>query len=920
MFHHVSSDMMESRLMVLLLLCSVAHVTEAQLLSVTTTNSFINTTSCGTTKLCVFSSPNCNLTGTSNCFFSSTKYNNSILTVEMSGTTSGYVALALTPATNPLIVLGTVGFVCGNNDSGPFFETVSQNGVVLTPANMATLNITNVQALVTSSQSVIQCTFNVAFLNISIPANVQLPSNLAILTGTSTGTTLGSATTVFSSSGTLDLANPASNVLGTITSVGCGTTKLCVFSTANCNLTGTSNCFFSSTKYNNNILTVEMSGTTSGYVALALTPATNPLIVLGTVVFVCGNNNSNLFFGTASQAGVVLTPANMATLNITNVQALVTSSQSVIQCTFNVAFLNISIPANVQLPSNLAILTGTSTGTTLGSATTVFSSSGTLDLANPASNVLGTITSVGCGTTKLCVFSTANCNLTGTSSCFFSSTKFNNNILTVEMSGTTSGYVALALTPATSPLNWLGTVVFVCGNNNSNLFFGTASQAGVVLTPVNMPILNITNIQALVTSSQSVVQCTFTVTINTIIPANIQLPSNLAILNGTSTGTTLGNATTVFSSSGTLDLTNPASNVLGTITSVGCGTTKLCVFSTANCSLTGSSSCFFSSTKFNNSILTVEMSGTTSGYVALALTPATSPLNVLGTVVFFCGNNNANLFFGTASQNGTVLTPASMTALNITNVQASVTSSQSVIQCAFNVAFLNISIPANVQLPSNLAILTGTSTGTTLGSATTVFSSKTTLDLANPASNLQGMNITSVGCGTTKLCVNNAANCNPAVNSSCFFASAQLINQNFTFQLSGPTTGYVALGLSQLGTSVVFVCGSNSSNFLFTPATLVGTALLPVNLNTVYSVQGAVSQNLVQCIFNTSSILNITGLKSTNTSFRIAIMNGSINGNQLGPANVVFDSLQAVNLNSSPTITAHVLAVLFSALTLCLLY
>ncbi|XP_047678061.1 uncharacterized protein LOC113647013 isoform X5 [Tachysurus fulvidraco] len=920
MFHHVSSDMMESRLMVLLLLCSVAHVTEAQLLSVTTTNSFINTTSCGTTKLCVFSSPNCNLTGTSNCFFSSTKYNNSILTVEMSGTTSGYVALALTPATNPLIVLGTVGFVCGNNDSGPFFETVSQNGVVLTPANMTALNITNIQGSVMNSPSVIQCTFNVAFLNISIPANVQLPSNLTILTGTSTGTTLGNATTVFSSSGTLDLANPTSNVLGTITSVGCGTTKLCVFSTANCNLTGTSNCFFSSTKYNNNILTVEMSGTTSGYVALALTPATNPLIVLGTVVFVCGNNNSNLFFGTASQAGVVLTPANMATLNITNVQALVTSSQSVIQCTFNVAFLNISIPANVQLPSNLAILTGTSTGTTLGSATTVFSSSGTLDLANPASNVLGTITSVGCGTTKLCVFSTANCNLTGTSSCFFSSTKFNNNILTVEMSGTTSGYVALALTPATSPLNWLGTVVFVCGNNNSNLFFGTASQAGVVLTPVNMPILNITNIQALVTSSQSVVQCTFTVTINTIIPANIQLPSNLAILNGTSTGTTLGNATTVFSSSGTLDLTNPASNVLGTITSVGCGTTKLCVFSTANCSLTGSSSCFFSSTKFNNSILTVEMSGTTSGYVALALTPATSPLNVLGTVVFFCGNNNANLFFGTASQNGTVLTPASMTALNITNVQASVTSSQSVIQCAFNVAFLNISIPANVQLPSNLAILTGTSTGTTLGSATTVFSSKTTLDLANPASNLQGMNITSVGCGTTKLCVNNAANCNPAVNSSCFFASAQLINQNFTFQLSGPTTGYVALGLSQLGTSVVFVCGSNSSNFLFTPATLVGTALLPVNLNTVYSVQGAVSQNLVQCIFNTSSILNITGLKSTNTSFRIAIMNGSINGNQLGPANVVFDSLQAVNLNSSPTITAHVLAVLFSALTLCLLY
>ncbi|GAA6112330.1 haze protective factor 1-like isoform X1, partial [Tachysurus ichikawai] len=179
-----------------------------------------------------------------------------------------------------------------------------------------------------------------------------------------------------------------------------------------------------------------------------------------------------------------------------------------------------------------------------------------------------------------------------------------------------------------------GTVVFVCGNNNTNPFFETASQAGVVLTPVNVNALNIANVQASVTSSQSLIQCTFNVTINTtflniIIPANVQLPSNLAILNGSTTGTTLGNATTVFSSNTTLDLANPASNLQGTITSVGCGTTKLCVFSTPNCILTGSSSCFYSSTKYNNGILTVEMSGTTSGYVALALTPATSPLNVL---------------------------------------------------------------------------------------------------------------------------------------------------------------------------------------------------------------------------------------------------------------------------------------------------
>ncbi|KAI5612525.1 mucin-5AC-like isoform X2, partial [Silurus asotus] len=56
------------------------------------------------------------------------------------------------------------------------------------------------------------------------------------------------------------------------------------------------------------------------------------------------------------------------------------------------------------------------------------------------------ITRNGCGTTKLCMSSVSGCDPSGNSSCFFSSTQLNNTILTVELSGTTLGYVALGLT------------------------------------------------------------------------------------------------------------------------------------------------------------------------------------------------------------------------------------------------------------------------------------------------------------------------------------------------------------------------------------------------------------------------------------------------------------------------------------------
>lgn len=66
-------------------------------------------------------------------------------------------------------------------------------------------------------------------------------------------------------------------------------------------------------------------------------------------------------------------------------------------------------------------------------------------------------------------------------------------------------------------------------------------------------------------------------------------------------------------------------------------------------------------------------------------------------------------------------------------------------------------------------------------------------------------NITDTDCGRSKLCVSSEPDCNPEGNSSCFFVSTQSSNAVLTVELSGTTSGYVALGLNRTSTSFPLV-------------------------------------------------------------------------------------------------------------------
>ncbi|KAL0970085.1 hypothetical protein UPYG_G00236950 [Umbra pygmaea] len=178
------------------------------------------------------------------------------------------------------------------------------------------------------------------------------------------------------------------------------------------------------------------------------------------------------------------------------------------------------------------------------------------------------------------------------------------------------------------------------------------------------------------------------------------------------------------------------------------------------------------------------------------------------------------------------------------------------------------------------------------------------------------VNISTVGCGSTKLCGFQSAGCTPG--SSClFFSAKQSMGQIFNFELVGPSSGFIALGLSttQGGNATAYVCANSSNNLvllsvLYNPQTN-STPLSSQNISGNATVYG----KTMQCSF-TASVPNATTFRSPSTSFFIAGYFGSfVDGNPVTIVQVissqVLDLLIPANVTglfvattAGPTITS----------------
>ncbi|XP_072219139.1 putative ferric-chelate reductase 1 [Leuresthes tenuis] len=185
--------------------------------------------------------------------------------------------------------------------------------------------------------------------------------------------------------------------------------------------------------------------------------------------------------------------------------------------------------------------------------------------------------------------------------------------------------------------------------------------------------------------------------------------------------------------------------------------------------------------------------------------------------------------------------------------------------------------------------------------------------------NNKEVNITRTGCGVTKLCVETPDNCDPTGNSSCLFGSVTAGTPmppngvNMSFELSGNSSGYIALGLTlneTMGINMLFICGQNGSDmFFFQAVSKNGTSEMFEVLNRdVMEIRGTVNGDMIQCEFNVPG-LNATNTRSFHaTTFIVILGHGNVIGGSPGPLRVALttnplnlaDPASNVNTTSMP--------------------
>ncbi|KAK7157313.1 hypothetical protein R3I93_008711 [Phoxinus phoxinus] len=300
----------------------------------------------------------------------------------------------------------------------------------------------------------------------------------------------------------------------------------------------------------------------------------------------------------------------------------------------------------------------------------------------PTTSLTSNITRNECGKTKLCLDTPKGCDPSGSSQCFFTSVVFTNTSVTVELSGNSTGYIALAA-GLTSNISQDGNIIFVCVNNNSRLFFQTKTLYNNTLEITNIP--NVTNIQGLIQSS--LIQCVFTIHIdetvtfflssgngthfNTSDIANSQILMFLDIWKGSTNGTVLGAPTSELGSSVLVNLANVNStNVVSTPAGTTAGTTANTTAGTTANTTAGTTANTTAGTTASTTANTT--AGTTAGTTANT-TAGTTANTTAGTPAGTTTNTTAGTTAGTTA-NTTAGTTAGTTANTTAGTTANTTA------------------------------------------------------------------------------------------------------------------------------------------------------------------------------------------------------------------------------------------------------
>ncbi|XP_038587506.1 putative ferric-chelate reductase 1 [Micropterus salmoides] len=201
---------MDNRLILAVLFLTLSWIsvgTYAQ--TVSTLETPLNRTGCGTQQLCAAQPSNCDPSSGSCFFFSAQQQSGQNFMLGLSGQSAGYIAASLAP--NTTLAGNVTTYVCAKNGSAVQFISTFLNNGTLIPT---TLNVSSVKGRLNGTT--IQCTFDA-----TVPDQATKTINLAIIISSGTFDiltgALGKPDFKFRS-GLVDLSNPNATVTNLLSS------------------------------------------------------------------------------------------------------------------------------------------------------------------------------------------------------------------------------------------------------------------------------------------------------------------------------------------------------------------------------------------------------------------------------------------------------------------------------------------------------------------------------------------------------------------------------------------------------------------------------------------------------------------------------------------------------------------------------
>ncbi|KAM4722879.1 putative ferric-chelate reductase 1 [Rhinophrynus dorsalis] len=183
------------------------------------------------------------------------------------------------------------------------------------------------------------------------------------------------------------------------------------------------------------------------------------------------------------------------------------------------------------------------------------------------------------------------------------------------------------------------------------------------------------------------------------------------------------------------------------------------------------------------------------------------------------------------------------------------------------------------------------------------------------------LQISNTTCGSEKFCFSNPDSCSPD-DSSCLFMSSVPSSNGYVFEMSGSTSGYLAIGFSDdqfMGNDDIYICTKNSiGKILVQGAYSIGKVTPTVrNTSTATSIVASYVNGVLKCSFIMQTSISTQARAGVTSSYYIFLGSGpsQADGQILKHARVPLISANKVDLSSfsatsaasrtSPVILGH---------------